>query len=181
MARNIAWVVAALLLVSAQGRAAGLAGTGIGERAGTGVCEKDQAPQQRGGHPPAGALPSKADGQRPERPKWWIDPKLRADLAVTDQQSAAVEQVWQKSAPTLREGRDRLNKLEEVLSKLTDGPDEAGVIAQSERVEGLRAELNKGRTLMIYRMNKILTPDQRAKVKAMYEHNDQGRRGSSQR
>jgi len=68
-----------------------------------------------------------------------------------------------------------------VLSKLTDGSDEAAVIAQSDRVENLRAELRKGRTLMIYRMNKLLTPDQRAKVKAMYEHPDQGRRGSTQR
>ena len=43
------------------------------------------------------------------------------------------------------------------------------MIAQIDKVENLRAELNKGRTLMIYRMNKLLTPDQRAKVKAMYD------------
>ena len=34
---------------------------------------------------------------------------------------------------------------------------------------------------MIYRMNKLLTADQRAKVKAMYEQRDQGRRGPSPR
>src|SRR5437764_1122949 len=83
-----------------------------------------------------------------ERPKWWIEPKLRAELGISDQQSAAVEQVWQKSAPALHEGREKLTKLEEVLSKLTEGNDEAAVIAQSEKVESLRAELNKGRTLL---------------------------------
>jgi len=129
--------------------------------------------------PTAGAKPDNKPGPRPERLKWWIDPKLRAELAITDQQSAAVEQVWQKSAPWLREAREKLTKLEDVLSKLTDGTDEALVIAQSERVETLRAELNKARTLMIYRMNKILTADQRAKVRAMYDHSDPGRRGPS--
>ena len=173
MARNIAWTVAALLLLSTPGRAAGLTGTSI--------CEKDQAAQQRGGQPPAGAKSDKPGDKRPERPKWWIDSKLRAELGITDQQSVAVEQVWQKSLPSLREGREKLTKLEDALSKLTDGTDEAAVIAQSERVESLRAELNRGRTLMIYRMNKILTADQRAKVKAMYEQHDQGRRGESPR
>jgi len=168
MARNIAWVVAALLLVPASGRAAGL-----GEIA---VCEREQAPQQRGAAKPDKAKPS---SQRQERPKWWIDAKLRAELGVTDQQSAAVEQVWQKSLPALREGRQKLEKLEDALSKLTDGIDETAVIAQTERVESLRAELNKGRTLMIYRMQKILTAEQRAKVKAMFEQHDPPRRGPS--
>ena len=181
MARNIAWVVAALLLVPASGRAAGL-----GEIA---VCDREQAPQQRGSHPTTGAKADpaatksdkdKPSSQRPERGKfWWIDAKLRAELGITDQQSAAVEAVWQKSLPALREGRAKLEKLEDALSKLTDGTDEAAVIAQTERVESLRAELNKGRTLMIYRMNRLLTAEQRAKVKAMYEQHDPPRRGPS--
>ncbi len=69
----------------------------------------------------------------------------------------------------MREGREKLEKLEDVLSKLTDGNDEAAVMAQTERVESLRAELNKGRTMMIYRMHRLLKPEQRAKVKAMFE------------
>jgi len=176
MTSHIAWVVGVLLLVPASGRAAGL----------DAICDRDQAPQQRGAHPQAGAKPDdkKSDdkpGQRPERPRWWIDPKLRAELGITDQQSAAVEQVWQKSLPALRNGREELTKLEDALSKLTDGNDEAAVIAQIAVVENLRTELNKSRMLMLYRMDKLLKPDQRAKVKAMREHNDQGRRGSSPR
>src|SRR5438876_7914247 len=150
MARNIVWVVVAVLLLPASGRAAGLHEMSI--------CNSEQAAQQRAGQPPAAVQPDKPAGQRTERPKWWIDPKLRAELGITDQQSAAVEQVWQKSAPALREGREKLTKLEEVLSKLTEGNDEPAVVAQSEKVESLRAELNKGRTLLIYRMDKLLTP-----------------------
>ena len=175
MARNTAWLIAVLLLLPAPGRAAGLADAGI---CATDLCEKPQAPQQRGAHPQSGAKPDKtADKPEERRPvKWWIDAKARAELAITDQQSALVEQIWQKSAPALREGREKLNKLEEVLSALTNGNDEAAVVAQSTQVEKLRAELNTGRTLMIYKMDRILTPEQRAKVKAMY-HPDQGKRG----
>ncbi len=177
MARNIAWVAVALLLGPGSSRAVG--------RDVAGVCERDQAAQQRGGQAPAGARPEKKPGEadqgHPPRPKWWIDPKLRAELGVTDQQSATVEQIWQKSLPSLHEGREKLTKLEDALSKLTDAGDEAAVVAQIDKVETLRAELNKARTLMIYRMNKVLSADQRAKVKAMYEPRDPNRRGSSPR
>jgi Spy/CpxP family protein refolding chaperone len=169
--RPLAWIVVALLLVPSAGRAAGLHDLSI--------CERDQPGQQRGGHPPGDAPKGdKAGDKGPDHtPKWWIDPKLRAELGITDPQSAAVEQIWQKSLPALREGRQRLEKLEDALSQMTDVADEAVVFAQIEKVENLRAELSKGRTLMIYRMNKILTPDQRAKVKAMYARREPPRRG----
>src|SRR5829696_1884211 len=114
MARNIALVVAALLLAPASSRAAGLEAVA--------VCEREQAPPQRGGNSQA----AKPDKDKPgsDRPKlWWIDAKLRGELGITDQQSAAVDKVWQSMAPTLREGRQKLDKLEEALSQLTDGTD----------------------------------------------------------
>jgi len=178
MARHIAWVVVLLLVAPTSGRAAGLCDGSVGA--------KDQRDRQRGGQaagaPHKGDKPGEKSQGRPAPPKWWTDAKLRAELGITDQQSAAVEQVWQKSLPTLREGRERLEKLEETLSQMTSAvSDETAVIAQIERVENLRAELNTGRTLMIYRMNRLLTTDQRVKVKAMHERRDPPRRGSSQR
>lgn len=109
--------------------------------------------------------------------KWWVDAKLRAEFSISDQQSALVEAIWQKSAPALREARDKLQKLEETLAQLTrdDSVEEAKVIAQIDQVEQMRAEWNKRRTVMIYRMNKVLTPDQRAKVRAHYEGSQSGK------
>jgi Spy/CpxP family protein refolding chaperone len=177
MAKHIGWVLAVLFLVPTTGRAADL-------RDGS-FCEKGQSDRPHGSQPPAGT-PHKDDPRgepghdRP--PKWWIDSKLRGELGVTDQQSAAVEQIWQKSLPALRDARERLGKLEDTLSKMTaEVSDEAAVIALIERVENTRAELNKARTLMIYRMQKLLTPDQRAKVKAMYDRREPPRRDPSQR
>jgi Spy/CpxP family protein refolding chaperone len=171
MVRQIAWAFAALLLVPAESGAYGW-------------CDWAQA-AQRGGQPtsqPAHDRDRDRDPDHKPPPKWWIDPQLRAELAITDAQSAAVEDVWQKSLPKLRDGRGLLEKQEDVLSQMiaTDAA-ETAVVAQIERVENMRADLAKGRTLMIYRMNKVLTPDQRARVKAMMEKRESNRRGPSAR
>jgi Spy/CpxP family protein refolding chaperone len=160
MARHFAWAMAAVLLIPASGWAGG---------------QLPSAPQHRPG-------PGEHhDDQRPELKKWWIDPQLRAELGITDQQSAAVDQVWQKTLPELRDGHERLDKLEKVLSQMVhDGADDPAVEAQIYKVEDTRADLNKVRTVMIYRMNKVLTPDQRAKVKAMNDaRNGPSHRGGS--
>jgi len=171
MARYSAWLLAAVLFAPAPARA-------------WEVCERSQTPQQRASQ---GADQQKAgrpdDGHKP-LPKWWIDPQLRSELGITDQQSAAVDAVWQKSLPALREGHARLDKLEDALSlMIRDGADEQTVIAQIEKVETTRADLNKGRTLMLYRMNRVLTVEQRvkvdAKVKAMHQQRDGERRDLS--
>ena len=167
MARVLGWACAALLFAGVPARAAV-------------ACE---ASQQR-----AGAPAHQKGDKRPDQPppgregpkKWWIEPELRAELGITDQQSAAIDQVWQKSLPQRTETRDRLSKLEAALEKMIlEAADEATVTAQLDRVEAARSEASKARMLMLYRMNKLLTQDQRAKldakVKAMRERD--GRRG----
>jgi Spy/CpxP family protein refolding chaperone len=168
MSRHIGWAIAALLLVPAESRAYDW-------------CDGAFAAQQRGPQQ-AGRSEHDKDGDHKPPPKWWIDPQLRAELGISDAQSTAVEEVWQKSLPKLRDGRGELDKQEDVLSQMiATGAAEAAVVAQIERVENMRAEVAKGRTLMIYRMNKVLTPEQRAKVKAMMDRRDGNRRGPSSR
>jgi Spy/CpxP family protein refolding chaperone len=150
MARYVAWAFAALLLVPAAGSAEGL-------------CEKgqNQKPVERGG---ASGRPDQGHPQ----PKWWVDPKLRAELAITDQQSAAIEAIWQKGLPERSETRVTLEKLEAALDQmmLDASADEAAVIAQIDKVEAARTAASKTRTLMLYRINNVLTPEQRAKLAA---------------
>ena len=76
------------------------------------------------------------------------------------------------------EARQKLEKLEEELTRLTNdkNADEAAVIAKIDMVEATRADGNKRRLAMIYRMHKVLTPEQRAKVKAMFEPREPQRR-----
>lgn len=105
------------------------------------------------------------------RIKWWIDEKTRQELGITDQQSADIEQIFQSTLPNLRRVRKELDKLETQLSKMIqDGTAPVETIAeQVERVENARAEMNKRRTVMLYRIDRVLSADQRAKLKAWHE------------
>jgi Spy/CpxP family protein refolding chaperone len=166
MKTTLAWACAALLLASTPGQAAE-------------ACDATQPPQRSKGS----KQPDQAASEKQGPKKWWIDAGLRAELDVTDQQSAAIEKEWQKSLAERAETRHRLEKLEAILDKMIlDAADEAAVTAQLEKVEAARVEANKARVLTLYRMNKLLNQDQRAKldakVKAMRER-DRGRRGGS--
>jgi Spy/CpxP family protein refolding chaperone len=176
VARHLAWAVAALLLLPGVGRAAGL-GDG-------GSCQREQAAQQRGAQPPGTPKPGEKGQDHPPRPKWWIDAKPRAELGITDQQSAALEAIWQKGLPKRNESREQQDKLEATLSRMIlNAVDEATFVAQLDKVEAARSESSKARFLMLYRMNRILKPDQRVKLdamaRAMREQRDEGRRGGS--
>jgi len=167
MARIFAWTCAALLFAASTGRAAEIC---EGSQRGAGKVQADQKGDKR----PDQASPEHG------RKKWWVDSELRAELGITDQQSAGIDLVWKKSLAKRAELGERLEKLNAVLEKMIlDAADEASVTAQLDRVEAARSDANKARVLMLYRMNKLLTQEQRAKldakVKAMRERD--GRRG----
>jgi len=141
-----------------------------------------QAPQAQQSQPDARGGRGDQGHQRP--PHWWIDAQLRQQLAITDGQSKSIEEIWQKSLPELRKLREQLMAFQDQASKMIDdSAAEAAVTAQIEQTENTRAQYNKLRTLMIYRMNKVLNVDQRAKVKAisppLYDDHRDGRRGGS--
>ena len=66
----------------------------------------------------------------------------------------------------MKSSYEELGRREKALSALVSGPDttEADVVRQVEQVEVVRGELNKIRTVMLYRMHRILTPEQRVKL-----------------
>jgi len=149
MDRYVAWAFAALLLVPAAGSAAEL-------------CEKSQGKPAA----PSGHAEGKPDQGHQGPPKFWVEPKLRAELGITDQQSATIEAIWQKGLPQRAETRTRLEKLEEALDKMMvdASADEAAIVAQIDKVEAARTEASKARVLMLYRINKVLLPEQRVKL-----------------
>jgi Spy/CpxP family protein refolding chaperone len=171
MARVIVWTCAALLFAGGIARDAA-ACEAAQQRSGAQTHQKTEKDKNDKPNQP----PSGREGPK----KWWIDAELRRELGITDQQSAAIEQVWQKTLPQRAEARERLDKLDAVLQKMIlEAADEAAVTAQLDRIGIALAESNKARMLMLYRMNKLLMQDQRAKldarVKAMRERD--GRRG----
>lgn len=165
MARYVAWAFAALLLAPATGSA--------GE-----VCDRLQSPPRAGAPNGDHKGPPEPDH---ERPKWWIDPALRAELGITDQQSAAIEAIWRQTLAKREETGATVDKLSAALdAMILNAADESLVIAQVDKVEAARSEASKVRVLMLYRMNKVLTAEQRmkldAKAKAMRDQrNGRGR------
>ena len=115
-----------------------------------------------------------ADGQSF---KWWQDEKMKAELALTADQSARIESVFQSSMATQRKNFDELGRREKEFSEmlLRDDTTEAAVMRQAEQVEALRAEMSKTRTLMLFRMNRILTTEQRVKFNELQERRDRER------
>ncbi|HMD33669.1 MAG TPA: periplasmic heavy metal sensor [Vicinamibacterales bacterium] len=107
---------------------------------------------------------------------WWRDAQFQKELVLTADQSTRLDALFQANMPGLRQGRDELDRQESELSRMiTIGADEKQVTKQIDRVETLRASLNKTRTLMLLHMRQVLTPDQRVKLNKLYEQREKDR------
>jgi Spy/CpxP family protein refolding chaperone len=113
--------------------------------------------------------------------KWWQSEDVQAELGLTNKQSTEAEQIFQTAWPRLKTVKGTLDRLEEELSRtIAEGTAaEAAVAQQVDKVEAARSELGKLRTLMLFRLNKILTAEQRVKLKAYHDRRERERDGSS--
>jgi Spy/CpxP family protein refolding chaperone len=75
--------------------------------------------------------------------------------------------------------KDELDRLEASLSKLLAEAtvDEGSLSQQIDKVEAARARASKTRLLMLYRMHRLLAPDQRQRLEVMHQRMKQERRG----
>jgi Spy/CpxP family protein refolding chaperone len=116
------------------------------------------------------ALSGWASGALPRHPPpWWKSEEVVKELGLTADQSARIDKIFQAIRPELRQEYDELDRLEAKLSRLIEGDtlDEAGLARQIDRVETARANANKTRSLMLWRMRQVLTADQRVRLKAL--------------
>jgi Spy/CpxP family protein refolding chaperone len=110
--------------------------------------------------------------------KWWQSDTFRRELGLTQDQSTRIEDVFQHTVPALRKQKDTLDKAEADFNQMVEASDDAQVMAQVGVVEAARAELNKSRTMMLLRMRRVLTPDQRVKfVMLQQQMRNHGRPG----
>lgn len=116
-----------------------------------------------------------AEEQNQPRPtKWWLSSEGRSAVGITDAQSAKIERIFQSVLPELRAEKAELERQDAELTRLlgTDGVDEAVVIRTIDRVEAARSALAKTRTLMLYRMRRVLSPEQRVRLDAYHKHQE---------
>jgi Spy/CpxP family protein refolding chaperone len=125
-----------------------------------------------------------AQSEQKRSHKWWLAENSRAEFGITDQQSRDLEAVFQQMLPTLKTNKANLDREEKALSQLLGAASasEPAVIQAIERVESARGALSRTRTLMLYRMYRLLSSEQRAKVQAYHERKSQeGNRLSTRR
>jgi len=117
------------------------------------------------------------------RGRWWVNAETQRELALTADQSSRIDALYQASLPRLRELKDELDKLEGGLSELIreNRADESVVAARVDEVERVRGELSKTRTLMLYRMHRMLSPEQHEKLRALFARWERERRKSDER
>jgi Spy/CpxP family protein refolding chaperone len=152
MTRRTAWILAAVLACTVPATAAAA------------VCESAQKPEQgRQGGP---------------RIPWWKAAETRAELSISDKQSKDIDDIFQETLPSLRSAKEELDKLDQAVTKLIkEGTADVAVVArQVGQAEQARANLTTKRTVMLYRMHRLLTPDQRVKLDAMFERREAERR-----
>src|SRR5262245_62984468 len=114
---------------------------------------------------------------------WWRSQDIISALALTPDQSERIDKIFKTTRPDLRQEFDELDRLEAKLTRLIEGgtSDEAALARQIDRVETARASANKTRSLMLWRMRQVLTPDQRVRLKALQERTEGDRRTDGSR
>jgi Spy/CpxP family protein refolding chaperone len=101
---------------------------------------------------------------------WWRDAQFQKDLSLSTDQSARIDSVFQSTITLLRQKKAELDQQEAELSRLiAANAEEAVVVRQVDKVEGIRANLNKSRTLMLLHMRQVLSPDQRLRLNKLHE------------
>ena len=103
--------------------------------------------------------------------KWWRSEEMRAEFGITDAQSVELERIFQSFVAALKSGMTDVDRYQKDVSKLMaeSSASEVDVIQAINRLEAAKADLGRTRSLMLFRMYKVLTPEQRAKVKKFHE------------
>ena len=171
MARQTSRALALLVICAAAAHVAEAAAGGQQARPGAVQGARDSKDKSQ--------FTTKPEGR--ERLKWWLYD--RAELAITDQQSRDINQIFEATIPKLRESRQEMDRAEEELSRTIKEhkADLATVSGLLDRVESARSQHNKTRTLMLYRMHLLLTAEQRARLEALRARQDAARKDGSRR
>jgi len=111
------------------------------------------------------AAPASAQGF-----KWWQTDRFKKELALTSDQITRIEGIYQASEPLLLAQKKAIDRHEEKLSKVIRDPksDEALLLQATDRLEAARNEVSRTRTLMLFRIRRVLNDEQLVKINAMH-------------
>ena len=163
MARQTRWAVAVVLL-------AALAAPLHGRASQAEQTEKAQPKVQQA------SRDNRRDGN--DRRPWWKNPRDMAEIGITAAQSKEIDDLFHAEIEKMKPLRETVNELERALDETmrANTADISAFARQVQKIEGKRAELNTMRTVMLYRMRRVLNADQNAKLLAMWDRQQAERR-----
>lgn len=166
MARHLGWVIAALF---ASGTLTVSAGSTVQAEAPVAQAEKtDGRQEKRGDH---------------DRRPWWKHPRDMAEIGLTAAQSAEIDKIFRTEIEKMKPMRTLIMELErgvDATSRANTADIEA-YARQVRQVEHKRAELNTARTVMLYRMRRVLNAEQNVKFQAFYDRETERKKQDAER
>ena len=101
-----------------------------------------------------------------------------AAAGFSAQQGAEINRIFEESMAKAKPLREEVMKLQKELSEsiAANTADIPVVAKQIEKVESRRYELNKLRYVMLYRMQRVLLPEQYQKLMAYFERREAERK-----
>lgn len=166
MAAHIGWALAALVafgtLVSAE--------AGRDQAAYTEQTERTEGRQDK-------------RGDNHDRRPWWKNPRDMAEIGLTSTQSEEIDRIFHAELEKMKAMRAEVNELERGVDAAmrANTADISAFARQVEQVERKRAELNRARTVMLYRMRRVLNAEQNVKFQAFYDRETARRKRDADR
>jgi Spy/CpxP family protein refolding chaperone len=124
--------------------------------------------------------PATPQDQPPSRPKpWWMDDASKKELGLTAAQVKAIDDIYNSSKDELATYRENMDRERKELDRMIAEAkvEQWEVLRQIGRMETARSNNNTAFLMMLYRMNRQLTVEQRAKLQEL-ERRARGGRGN---
>jgi Spy/CpxP family protein refolding chaperone len=147
------------------------------------AAERPSAGQNQGGKTQAPAKSATPQNPPPSRPKpWWSDDASKKELGLTAAQVKAIDDIYNSSKDELATYRGNFDRERKDLDTLIaeSKVEQWVVLRHIDRMETQRSSYNKTLYMMLYRMNRQLTAEQRVKLQEM-ERKARGGRGGERR
>lgn len=118
------------------------------------------------------ALEDRSQSYQASGPKWWQQEGVQRVLRLTSAQVQSLESAFQATLPQRRALGRELESLDRELQRviLAADADDETVARLSARTEHVRAQRHVARTLMLVKMYRVLTPEQRMRIKEVARH-----------
>ena len=108
---------------------------------------------------------------RSQRHRWWQSGEVKSALGLTEDQTAAIEEIYSSTQPVLRSLMAAFEAEQAALSELILGMavEDWELALQIDKVEAARSALSKERILMLYHMRRVLNSAQQETLTELEE------------